>query len=60
MAGRELFCEVVGDTHNWQEFLLPADVHMTGLTIQNQMESVNHGFRFMKRSDLKYYKGHEP
>ena len=60
VAGRELRCEIVEDFWDWQSFLEPANVHLTGVTIQHEMESVNHGFRFMKRSDLKFYKGHDP
>ena len=60
VAGRELRCEIVEDFWDWQSFLEPANVHLTGVTIQHQMESVNHGFRFMKRSDLKFYKGNDP
>ena len=57
--GRELRCEVIDDVLDWQEFLVAANTHLSGHTIAHAMESVNHAFRFIKRSDLKLYKGSE-
>ena len=57
--GRELRCEVIDDVFDWQEFLVAADTHLSGHTIAHAMESVNHAFRFIKRSDLNLYKGSE-
>ena len=59
-SGRKLHCEIVDDVLDWSQFLSAADKHLSGLAIVLQMESVNHAFRFMPRSDLKNHKGFEP
>ena len=59
-SGREVHCEIIEEVLDWNTFLAAANKHLTGLAIREQMESVNHAFRFVLRSDLKHFKGSEP
>ncbi len=41
--------------YNWQSYLDDLDTRGSGIAIKVEGESVNHGFRFIRRSDLDHY-----
>ena len=44
--------EIVREFLDWQRFFIPIKATGSGIAIKAQGESVNHSFRWVKRSDL--------
>ena len=54
-GGRHVHVGIVEEFYDWVEYLSDLDVSATGIAIKTEGESVNHSFRFIKRSDLHHY-----
>ena len=50
--------ETVKALYDWQAYLEPLQLTVSGLTIQAQGEAVNHSFRFILRQDMGNYMVH--
>ena len=61
LAGSDIqvHSEVVTGFWNFQEFFAKMPSAMSGITIQEHGENVNHLFRFVLRSDLENYRVHK-
>ena len=53
--GREIIAEVIDGSWNWQQWSATLGVSMSGLTITEKDEAVNHCFRLVQRRDLARY-----
>lgn len=54
---RELHVECVHAFFDWQEFLEPLQISLSGLAILEHEQDVNFSFRMVTRSDIKKYHG---
>jgi hypothetical protein len=57
--GREIRVEIMEGSWDWQEFLAPLNINLSGVAITAEEKSVVHSFRVVRRGDLKTYKGSE-
>ena len=53
--GMHVHVEIIDELYDWVGYLNDLDVQASGLAIMVEGESVNHSFRFIKRSDLQHY-----
>lgn len=51
--------ECINAFHNWQEYLQPLNVSLSGLAILEHEPDVNFSFRFVCRGELRKYQGFE-
>eukprot|EP00435_Cladocopium_sp_Y103_P056732 s693_g19.t1 len=56
---RELHVECINAFYNWQEFLQPPQISLSGLAITEHEQEVNFSFRMVTRGDIKKYQGFE-
>jgi hypothetical protein len=56
---RELHVECINAFYNWQEFLQPLQISLSGLAILEHEQEVNFSFRMVTRRDIKQYQGFE-
>jgi hypothetical protein len=57
--GREIRAELLTGAWDWQSFLGPLNIRLTGLTITRDGKSVAHFLMVIRRGDLQKLKGHE-
>lgn len=56
---RELHVECIDAFWDWQDYLAPLGVNLSGLAILEHESDVNFSFRYVTRGDLKSYQGFE-
>lgn len=54
---REMHVECINAFHDWQEYMEPLNVSLSGLAIVDHDQDVNFSFRFVTRADLSKYHG---
>ena len=55
VGGREVMCDIVAGTADYQKYFKPMALHLPGLTITAKEPDVNHAFRFVRRRDVLTY-----
>lgn len=57
--GREIHAEWIHAFYNWQAFLEPLRINLSGLAILEHEQDVNFSFRMVIRADISKYEGFE-
>ncbi len=55
-----LHVEVIDGTHNWQKYLAPLEVGLSGLAITANQKNVMHSIRLVRRADVGNYAASAP